>query len=386
VDLAFTDEQDMLRDAVRGLCTDAADSVRSMEDDPKGYDDAFWQGLAAMGLTGLMTPEALGGSGMGLLDAVVIYEELGRSLVPSPHLASSVVAAGVLTAAGSDAQQERWLPRMAVGEVVLSVAWLEPDNSSGPCGVQLTARPDPGTQDDAGAGFVLTGVKRHVPYASSADRLVVLARTGDPGEGNAVDEGAVDLFLVDPTADGVTLTQQQTVAGDTQYRVDFDGVRVAADDRIGGASTGWSTWSTVMTDAMVLVAAQAVGAAEATHALTTQYAKERHQFDKPIGSFQAISHYLADGITAIAGARVLVHRAGWTRDEGRDVSTLAPMAKLFATQTCRDVTGVAIQVHGGMGFTVECDAQLYFRRAKSWQLNWFDDDHLEELIATAILD
>jgi len=375
VDLAFTEEQDMLRDAVRGLCADAADSVRALEDDPKGYDEAFWQGLAAMGLTGLMTPEILGGSGMGLLDAVVVYEELGRSLVPSPHLASSVVAGGVLATAGSDAQQADWLPAMAAGEAVLSVAWLEPNNSSGPSGVQMAAVPD-------GDGFVLSGPKRHVPYASSADRLVVLARTG-AAEGGAE---AVDLFLVDPTGEGVTLTLQPTVAGDTQYRVDLDRVRVEATDRIGPAGTGWATWSTVMADAIVLVAAQAVGAAEATHALTTEYAKERHQFDKPIGAFQSISHYLADGITAIDGARVLVHRAAWSRDEGRDVSMLAPMAKLFATQTCRDVTGVAIQVHGGMGFTVECDAQLYFRRAKSWQLNWFDDDHLEELIAASVLD
>tara|TARA_B100001750_G_scaffold130945_1_gene104119 strand:+ start:845 stop:1972 length:1128 start_codon:yes stop_codon:yes gene_type:complete len=375
VDLAFTDEQDMLRSAVRGLCADVADSVRALENDPKGYDEAFWQGLAAMGLTGLMTPEVLGGSGMGLLDAVVVYEELGRSLVPSPHLTSSVVAGGVLAAAGSDTQQADWLPAMAAGKAVLSVAWLEPDNSSGPSGVQMAAVPD-------GDGFVLSGTKRHVPYASSADRLVVLARTG------AADGGAeaIDLFLVDPAGEGVTLTLQPTVAGDTQYRVDFDGVRVEATDRIGVAGTGWDTWSKVMADAIVLVAAQAVGAAEATHTLTTQYAKERHQFDKPIGAFQSISHYLADGITAIDGARVLVHQAAWSRDEGRDVSTLAPMAKLFATQTCRDVTGVAIQVHGGMGFTVECDAQLYFRRAKSWQLNWFDDDYLEELIAASVLD
>ena len=375
MDLAFTDEQDMLRSAVRGLCADAADSVRALENDPKGYDEAFWQGLAAMGLTGLMTPEVLGGSGMGLLDAVVVYEELGRSLVPSPHLASSVVAGGGLAAAGSNTQQADWLPAMAAGKAVLSVAWLEPDNSSGPSGVQMAAVPD-------GDGFVLSGPKRHVPYASSADRLVVLARTG------AADAGAeaIDLFLVDPAGEGVTLTLQPTVAGDTQYRVDFDGVRVEATDRIGAAGTGWAPWSTVMADAIVRVAAQAVGAAEATHALTTQYAKERHKFDKPIAAFQSISHYLADGITAIDGARVLVHQAAWSRDEGRDVATLAPMAKLFATQTCRDVTGVAIQVHGGMGFTVECDAQLYFRRAKSWQLNWFDDDHLEELIAASVLD
>ena len=374
MDLAFSEEQDMLREAVRGLCDDAADSVRALEDDPVGFDDGFWQGLAAMGLTGLMLPADVGGSEMGLLDAVVVYEELGRSLVPSPHFVSSVVAAGILDGAGSDDQRSTWLPRIASGEAVLSVAWLEPDNGSGPTGVRL-----PAVADGDGDGFVLTGAKRHVPFASSAERLIVPARTGDGPE-------AIDLFLVDPTADGVTLTLQRTMAGDTQYRVDLDGVQVAGTDRIGDAGTGWGTLSAVLGDAMVLVAAQAVGGAEAAHALTTEYAKERHQFDKPIGSFQSISHYLADGITTIDGARTLVHRAAWTRDEGRDASTLAPMAKLFATQTCRDVTGVAIQVHGGMGFTVECDAQLYFRRAKSWQLNWVDDARLEELIAAAILD
>ena len=375
MDLAFSEEQDMLRAAVRGLCDSAADSVRLLEDDPVGYDKDFWQGLASMGLTGLMLPTDVGGSEMSLLDAVVVYEEFGRSLVPSPHFVSSVVAAGIIDLVGSDEQRAAWLPRVASGEVVLSVAWLEPNNGWGPTGVRLPAVFE-GEDDEM---FVLTGTKRHVPFASSAERLVVPARTGDDPE-------AVDLFLVDPTADGITFTLQRTVAGDTQYRVDLDGVRVSAADRIGKPGAGWAAISKVVQDAIVLVAAQAVGAAEAAHALTTQYAKDRHQFDKPIGSFQAIGHYLADGITSIDGARVLVHRAAWTRDEGRDAATLAPMAKLFATSTCREVTGVAIQVHGGMGFTVECDAQMYFRRAKSWQLNWLDDARLEELIAAQILD
>ena len=369
MDLAFTDEQDMLRDAVRGLCSGATESVRGLEDDPKGFDDGFWDQLATMGLTGLMLGEEHGGSAMGLLAAVVVYEEFGRSLVPSPHLDSSVVSAGVLALAGSAEQQADWLPGIASGRSILIPAWLEPDNSSGPSGIRLPAVTE-------GDEVVLTGTKRHVAFASSADRLVVPARG----------EAGIDLYLLDPTADGVTLTLQRTVAGDTQYRVNLDGVRVPCSDRIGAPGTGWDTWHAVMLDALVLVAARAVGAAEATHALTTGYARERHQFGKPIAAFQAISHSLADGITAIDGARVLVHRAAWARDEGRCIEALAPMAKLFATQTCRDVTGVAIQVHGGMGFTLECDAQLYFRRAKSWQLNWFDDDHLEELIARQILD
>ena len=369
MDLDFTEEQDMLREAMAGLCTDATDTVRSLENDPRGFDDDFWAQLVTMGLTGLMIPEEHGGSAMGLLDAAIVYEELGRSLVPSPHFVSSVVSAGVLLAGGSAEQQAGWLPRIAAGEAILTPAYLEPDNGTGPSGVQLAAVSD-------GDDVALTGVKRHVAFASSADRLIVSAR----------EPAGVSLFLVDPAADGVTLTQQFAVASDTQYRIDLDGVRVPAADRIGAPGTGWSTWHTAMLDAVVLVAAQAIGAAEASHTLATEYAKVRHQFDKPLGAFQSIGHYLADGIAAIDGGRVLVQQAAWARDQGRDIATLAPMAKLFATRTCRDVAATTIQVHGGLGFTVECDAQLYFRRAKSWQLNWYDDTHLEDLIASELLD
>ena len=143
MDLDFSEEQDMLRTAVRGLCADMADSVRSLENDPKGYDDNFWSQLTAMGLTGMMVPEAYDGSGMSLLDAVVVYEEFGRSLVPSPHFASSVVSAGVLLAGGSDAQKASWLPRIAAGEAIIAPAWQEPDNSSGPSR-RMTAWSSPG--------------------------------------------------------------------------------------------------------------------------------------------------------------------------------------------------------------------------------------------------
>ena len=166
MDLAFTDEQEMLREAVRGLCDDAADTVRALEDDPVGYDDGFWQGLVGMGLTGLMLPADVGGSEMGLLDAVVVYEELGRSLVPSPHFVSSVVASGILDAAGSDDQRSNWLPSIASGEAVLSVAWLEPNNGSGPTGVRLPAVPLPD-----GNGLSLTGTKRHVAFAAMISTL-----------------------------------------------------------------------------------------------------------------------------------------------------------------------------------------------------------------------
>jgi alkylation response protein AidB-like acyl-CoA dehydrogenase len=285
---------------------------------------------------------------------------------------SAVLAGGALVLAGSADQQAQWLPRIVSGESILSIAWLEPSHGFGPKGVDLTARPD-------GDGWILDGVKWHVPFASSAERLVVLARTGEA----ATD---VDLFLVDPAVDGVTLEQQKTIAGDNQYAVTFSGVRVTAADRIGAAGSGWATWDTVVHDAVILLAASAVGGAQYALEITTQYAKDRQQFDKPLGAFQAISHYLADAKTTVDGAEVLVWEAAWARSEGRDISALAPMAKLFAAKTFRDVTAMAQQVFGGVGFTVEYDIQLYFRRAKQLQVTWWNERELEERIARQVLD
>jgi alkylation response protein AidB-like acyl-CoA dehydrogenase len=177
-----------------------------------------------------------------------------------------------------------------------------------------------------------------------------------------------------------------TIGSDSQYRVDFDGVRVSDADRVGGPGTGWATWDAIMHDGIILAAAQAVGGAQYALEITVQYAKDRQQFDKPLGAFQALAHYLADGATAVDGAAVLVHEAAWARSEGRSVAKLAPMAKLYACQTFRDVTATAQQIFGGIGFTVEFDIQLYFRRAKQLQLSWFDTRTLEELVAAAVLD
>jgi alkylation response protein AidB-like acyl-CoA dehydrogenase len=373
LDLEFSEEQEMLRETVRGVCRTYAsvEVVREMEDDPVGYPAELWKQLAQLDLIGLTLPEAYGGSGMTSLEACVVYEELGRSLAPTPHFVSAVMAGGVLAAAGSDAQKTEWLPRIASGESILTCAWLEPAGGYTAAGVQTTATPD-------GDGFVLSGTKWHVSFASSAERLVVLARTGD-GD-------AIDLFLVDPTAGGVSLDQQLTIASDTQYAVTLDGVRVDAGARIGDAGTGWATWNTVMLDGAILLAAQAIGGAQYALEITTQYAKDRHQFDKPLGAFQALAHYLADAKTVIDGGTILVREAAWARSLDRDVSQLAPMAKLFACKAFRDVTAMAQQLFGGVGFTLEYEIQLYFRRAKQLQISWWDSRHLEELVAASVLD
>jgi alkylation response protein AidB-like acyl-CoA dehydrogenase len=374
LNLDFTPEQDMLREMARGLFSQLAsnDVVRAMEDDPVGYPAQLWSQLGELGLLGLLLPEQYGGSGSSMLEGVILYEELGRSLAPTPHFVSCVLAAGALVHGGSDAQKDDWLPKLASGEEIFTVAWNEPDNGFGPRGVELRAEPAPG-------GFTLTGTKLHVAFATSARRIVVLARTGDAAD-------AIDLFLVDPSAPGVTLDQRMTIASDNQYRLDFDGVVVTDADRIGAAGTGWTTWQKVMQEAMILAAAQANGGAEHALAITVQYSKDREQFDKPLGSFQALAHYMADAKTRIDGSKTLNYEAAWAHSVGHPVAKLAAMSKLFACNTYRDTTAMAQQIFGGVGFTVEYEVQLYFRRAKQLQISWNDTRRCEDLIAEAVLD
>jgi len=372
VDLDLSAEQEMLREMVRGVCASYAslETLRALEDDPVGYSPELWKQMAELDLIGLMLPSAYGGSDMTALEGAVVYMELGRALAATPHFVSAVMGAGVLLRAGSEEQKQEWIPRIVTGDALLTAAWLEPGGGFGPRSVQATATPD-------GDGFRLDGVKWHVPFASTATAIVVLARTG------AADSD-IDLFLGD--AAGVPMTQQLTIGSDAQYEVVLDGVRVPESARIGGAGSGWATWRDTLLDGIVMLAAQAVGGARYTLDITVQYAKDREQFDKPLGAFQAIAHYLADAATTVDGAETLVFEAAWAKAVGRSIDQLAPMAKLFACRTFRDVTATAQQIFGGVGFTVEYDVQLYFRRAKQLQISWLADRELEELIAATALD
>jgi len=374
MDLDFTEEHEMLREMVRGVCAEYSplEVVRALEDDAKGYSDELWKQLVELGLVGVMIPEAYGGQGQSLLEGSIVYEEFGRALAPVPHFQSAILSAGAIALAGSEQQKQAWLPGIASGERILTPAWLEPRSGFGAKGIQLQAVAD-------GNDVVFSGTKLHVNFASAADQLIVLARTGEG-------EADVDLFLVDPRTAGVTLSQQLNLGSETTYRVDFADVRVPASARIGAAGSGWATWNAVMHDGIVLAAAQAAGGAKAAFEITVDYAKTREQFGKALGAFQSISHYLADAATAIEGGATLVYEAAWTRSVGGDIGLLAPMAKLFMCHAYRDVTAMCEQVWGGVGFTIEYDIQLYFRRAKQLQMSWWDDRYLGELVAARELD
>ncbi len=378
LDLDFTEEQEMLRDMVRGLCTQLSpiETVRELEDDPNGVAAELWEQFGELGICGLMMPEEYGGSAMNLLEGVVLYEELGRSLAPVPHFVSCVLGAGaILESANNDQaaaeQHASLLTAIASGETIVTPAWLEPEGGYSARGVQLSAAVD-------GDDFVLNGSKMHVYFAAAAEQLLVLARTG------AADTD-IDLFLVPTDTDGVTLDQRMSISSDTQYRVDFNGVRVPAANRLGAAGSGWATWEAVMHQAVILASAQAMGGAEFALETTAQYAKDREQFGKALAEFQAISHYLADAKTELDGGKILVYEAAWAQSVGHDITRLAPMAKLFCSKVYRDVTAMAQQVFGGVGFTLEYDIQLYFRRAKQLQMSWWDKQTCEERVADAIL-
>ena len=374
MDLIFTDEQRMLRETSRDLCAASCgvDVVRSMENDPVGVPEALWRNMQEMGLAGILLPQELGGMGLGLLDCAVIYEEFGRALVPGPHFSSAVISVLAIRRAGGEAQRKELLTAIGSGQAIVVPAWLEPDGGYGPEGVQLAATRVKG-------GYSLRGVKRHVFHARAAQKLLVLARTGS----QAAD---VDLFVVDAASAGLTLEQQKSMASDTQYRVAFDGVFVPEAQRLGAEHGGWNHWFEAMHEAIILLAAYAAGGAERALEITVQYSKDRQQFGKPIGAFQALAHDMADAAPVVEGAKTLVYEAAWAHATGRDIRRLAPMAKLFACKAFRDVTHMAQQVHGGIGFTLDYDIQLYYRRAKQLQLNWWDSRHLEELIAADVLD
>jgi alkylation response protein AidB-like acyl-CoA dehydrogenase len=380
MDLDFSPEQELLRDSVRRTVEAAGglDLVRSLEHDVVGYSPALWSRLADLGVLGVMIDEEHGGSGMTMVDAAVVYEELGRSLVSSPHLVSCVLAAGMLNradpASSATTLASTLLPAIAAGTSVVTIASLEPDSGFGPAGIQLAASAD-------GDGWRLTGTKVHVPFAHAADRLLVLARS-HPGR----DKSGILAVLVDSDSPGVRVEQQLTVASDAQFRVSFHDVTVAAEDVVQPLGEAWKAWHDTMLDGLTLLAAQGAGGARAALGLAVEYARTREQFDKPLAAFQAISHYLADATTRVDAAEALAWEAAWERSQGGSISRLAPMAKGFACRTFRDVTATAQQIFGGNGFTVDFDIQLFFRRAKSMQLNNWDDRYLDELVAADLLD
>ena len=355
MDLGLSDEQRMLQDMVRDLCEDRfpLTALRRLESDEDGLDRDFWHALADQGLCGISIAEAHGGHGLGLLECALVHEQFGYHLAQSPHLVSSVLAASFIEAAGGASLSAALLPGIADGSRIVAIASSEAGRGEDLSDQQAVLRRD-------AKGVRISGTKHFVSFASIADDLIVFGREKQSGRMLAL--------AVSPGSDGITLRRQQTMASEPCFEVQFEDVFVPSERVFADGADATEAWRAAMSKACVVIAAAATGAARRIHEISTAYAKEREAFGKPIGAFQAIAHYLADAIVEIEGARVLYRNAAWMHDEARPYALEAAIAKLQACNIFRRASALGIQVHGGLGYPTEADPQLFYRRAKQWQI------------------
>ena len=374
MDIGFTEEQELLRDTARkfldGECTTTF--VRQMMASEAAVTPEFWQLLAEQGWLGITYPEEDGGSGLGLVDLVVLMEEVGRAVMPGPFPATVLMGGAAIAEAGSPATRQEWLPRIAAGERKATLAWTEPNARWDAAGVTLAARETRG-------GFTLSGTKLFVPDAHLADVLVVAARTRD---GSTMEDG-ISLFQVPKGATGVEVRVLPSV-DETRKLCDvrFVNVTVPAAALIGELHEGWAPLSRVADRAAVALSAEMCGAAQRVLDITVEYAKLRNAFGKPIGSYQGVKHKCADMLVEIENAKSLTYYAAWAVDEGEaDAPMAVSMAKAAASDAGRKVCAAGIQLHGGIGMTWEHDLQLYLKRAKASEIALGDATWHRERIA-----
>ncbi len=371
MDLGLDEQQEMLKNFARDFlekeCPETL--VREMEEDEQGYSPDLWKKMADQGWMGLIIPEDQGGADMTLCELVVLLEEFGRALVPGPFISTVVLGAVPIMEAGTDEQKAQYLPKIAAGETIMTMALTEPSAKWTADGVTLEAKKD-------GSDYVLNGTKLFVPDAHVTDYMIVVARTGGSGE------DGITLFIVDSKSDGIKFEQLKTIAADKQSEVIFENVKVPAANVLGSEGKGWEIVEKVSKIATVAACAYLVGLSQMDFDTTLNYAKERVQFGRPIGSFQAIQHKLADAIIDVDGSRFITYKAAWSLTEGEDDTDLMiSMAKAWASDASRRVVAHGQQIHGGIGFTKEYKIQLDFRRQKWMELMWGDADYHREKVA-----
>jgi alkylation response protein AidB-like acyl-CoA dehydrogenase len=374
MDIGFTEEQELLRDSARRFfeseCT--TQFVRQRMAEPAAVTDEFWQKLAEQGWLGIVFPEEEAGSGLGLVDLVVLMEEMGRAVMPGPFLSTVLLGGAAIAEAGAPAQRRQWLPQIVAGSAQAALAWTEPNLRWDAAGITLRAR-------EAGGGFVLSGSKLFVGDAHLADILVIAARTRD---GSTLEDG-VSLFLVPKDTSGLTVTLLPTIDETRKLcEVRLDNVALPAGALLGEIHQGWTPLSRVIARATVALAAEMCGGAQQVLDMTVAYAKMRVAFGKPIGSYQGVKHQAADMLVAIENARSLTYYAAWAVDQGLEEAPIAiSMAKAAASDMSRKVAGTGIQLHGGIGMTWEHDLQLYFKRAKASEVAFGDATWHRERVA-----
>ena len=347
--------------------------VREMFEDPRGFTDDSWRKMVEMGWTAMLIPEAYGGLDMDLMDLCVIFEEMGRGVTPGPLFSTVLLASETVKVAGDETQKEKYLTGIAEGELRGTLALSEPDGGADLDYVRMKARAD-------GDRFSLSGTKLFVPDAHTADFLIVAAHTGDEGDSG----DGISLFLLDTGLEGISISLLPTMDSTRKFcAVEFRNVDAGQEDMLGQRERGWEYLSRSLKQAQVGLCAESVGGAERCMEIATQYAKERIQFDQPIGAFQAIKHRCSQMFLEVESARSLLYWAAWTQDQGdsKEAALSASAAKAYCTENFKDVACAAIQVLAGTGFTWEHDLHFFLKRAKANEVMMGDPVYHRERIA-----
>ena len=369
MNFAFSEEQEELRKSVRRFLEDKSPSteVRRLMETTEGYDPAVWSQMAQqLGLQGLAIPEEYGGSGYTYVERIVVLEEMGRALLCAPYFATVGLAANALLSSGDDAAKKEWLAGIASGDTIATVALTEDSGRWDEPGVTLAAT-------KSGDGWTLDGHKSFVIDGHVASLIIVAARTA----------AGVSLFAVDGGAAGLTRTPLATMDQTRkQARLEFSATPARL---IGADGGGWAVLSKTLDLAAVALAAEQVGGAQKVLDMSVEYAKVRVQFGRPIGSFQAIKHKCADMLLEVESAKSAAYYAGWAAaEDSEELPTVACLAKAYCSDAYFHAAAENIQIHGGIGFTWEHDAHLYFKRAKSAELYLGDPTYHRELLAQRI--
>ena len=369
MNFAFTEEQEELRKTVRAFLDSKSPetAVRTQMETEQGFDKAVWEQMGSqMGLMGLHIPEEFGGMGFSYVELGVVLEEMGRALLCAPYFSTVVLAANALLQSGDDAAKKKYLPGIAAGETIATLASTEPSGKWDEAGITMTAK-------GSGSKFTLDGTKMFVIDGHTASLIIVAARTAK----------GVSLFAVDGNAKGLTRTALSTMDQTRkQAKLEFKGVE---GELIGTEGKGWEVLSKVFDLAAVGLAAEQVGGAQKVLDMAVEYAKVRVQFGRPIGSFQAIKHKCADMLLEVESAKSAAYYGMWCASEmNEELASVASLSKAYCSEAYFHAAAENIQIHGGIGFTWEHPAHLYFKRAKSSELLFGDPAYHREQLAQRI--
>ncbi len=371
-----SEEELMVKNAAREfLDAECPSSLpRAIEQDERGYSVELWEQMASLGWFGISLPEAYGGGGLPVTYLGLILEECGRAIAPVPFH-STATAALAIANHGSDAQKQAILPRVARGDLIMTWAAQEQDPRLRADAVQCKGEVD-------GDSLVINGIKHFVDNFAAAELVVMAVRTAAPTDNSA----GITLCIVPTNSAGITETRLTTLAKDSQSKIALDGVRIPLSNVIGEVNQGWSAASEMLDTGTALLCTQIVGAARKDAEMAIEYAKNRVAFGRPIAGFQSIQHLCADMIVWCDGAQLLTYEALWKLDSGLPYSVEVSQAKAFTNDKCQATVRSSQQIHGGIGFMMEFDLHLWYRRVTAWTMRLGTSFEHRARVARALLD